>query len=144
MSDLRAMIREILAEELEQITKPNPQGTDELVTICSSADLNAFALRLLQRARDGQLRSRVEAGQHRFILAQGPHVSPRVHAHVPTAPAPASVPEPAFARGLVSERDIAGLAEGTRKITIGRSVQLTPLARDELARKGIGIERSSQ
>ncbi|MFC2967904.1 hypothetical protein [Acidimangrovimonas pyrenivorans] len=150
MSDLRQAIREILAEEIArlrpELTAAAPQVTEEAITIRSSADLNDFALRLLDRAQDGRLIADLAAGRHRFALAgtAAPgQAAPPVHAHQPAAPAPTAAPQAEFLRGMVSERDIAGLADGTRVVRVGKSVRLTPLARDELARRGIQLERVS-
>ena len=143
MSDLRHLIREILAEELGRIgaaPPPAPRVTEERVEIRSNADLAAFVTRLLARARDGRFRADVEAGRHVFRLAEsGP--AP-VEAHMPQAPPPGAQPPVRFERGLVTERDVAALPRGTRRIEAGRAVRFTPLARDELRRRGIEIERA--
>lgn len=151
MSDLRQAIREILAEELARLRPEAGRGaaaqvTEEVVTIRSGADLNAFAIRLLERAQDGRLRAELVAGRHRFVLAHDgvtAYATPPVHAHQPVAPPSAPPVQAEFLRGMVSERDIAGLAEGTRTLRIGKAVRLTPLARDEITRRGIQLERLS-
>lgn len=143
MSELRDLVRQILSEELARMGGASPGVTEETVTIHSSAELNAFALRLLKQAQDGRLRTRMEAGHHRFILAQGAAGTESAQAHQPRAPAPAAPRQAEFRCGLVTEREIAGLAEGTKKLTIGKSVRLTPLARDELASRGITLERKA-
>jgi hypothetical protein len=150
MSDLRQTVREILAEEIArlrpELVASAPQVTEEVIAIRSSADLTDFAMRLLSRAQDGRLRADLAAGRHRFVLASGaaPGLSPPpVHAHQPAAPAPTAAPSAEFLRGMVSERDIASLPEGTRSVRLGKSVRLTPLARDELSRRGIQLERLS-
>lgn len=145
MSELRDLVRQILSEELARMDSPSPGTgvTEETVAIRSSADLNAFALRLLKQAQDDPLRSRMEAGHHRFILARDEAATGSAHAHQPRAPAPAAPRQAEFRCGLVTEREIAGLAEGTKKLTIGKSVRLTPLARDELSCRGITLERKT-
>ncbi|MGC9368177.1 MAG: hypothetical protein ACP5DX_01430 [Paracoccaceae bacterium] len=151
MSDLRNIIREVLAEEIArlrpELSAGAPRVTEEMVTIRSSADLNAFAMRLLERAQDGRLKADMAAGRHRFVLSHDGgapgHATPPVHAHQPAAPAPAAPAHAEFLRGMVTERDIAALAEGTRVIRAGKSVCLTPLARDEITRRGIKLERVS-
>ena len=45
-------------------------------------------------------------------------------------------------RGLVTEKDIAKLPAGLTAIEAGKRVRFTPLARDELRRRGIKIERT--
>ena len=145
MSELRDLVRQILSEELARMGSPSPSPgvTEETIAIRSSADLNAFALRLLKQAQDDRLRSRMEAGHHRFILARDEAATGSAHAHQPRAPAPTAPRQAEFRCGLVTEREIAGLAEGTKKLTIGKSVRLTPLARDELSCRGITLERKT-
>lgn len=142
MSELRHLIREILVEELARLPAqaPAPQVTQEAVTIRSNADLAGFVKRLMDAAQDGRLRRDIESGRHVFRLAEtGP---PPVQAHQPIAPNPQSRPVVRFERGLVSERDVASLARGTARVEVGKSVRFTPLARDELQRRGIKVERS--
>ncbi len=143
MDTLRTLIRDILAEELERIgsnAAPRPQSTRESVKIGSSADLNAFAARILEMAQDGRKRADILAGRHLFRLAQSDTIP--LMAHQPLAPVTAPPAQARFDSGMVCERDIALLPEGTRTIRIANSVRLTPLARDELSRKGIKVERT--
>lgn len=143
MSDLRLLIREILAEELGRVgAAPGSasQITEERVDIRSNADLAAFATRLLARAQDGKFRADVEAGRHVFRLAESGPV--RLEAHTPHAPPLGAQPAVRFDRGLVTEREVAALPPGTSRIEVGRAVRFTPLARDELRRRDIEIERA--
>lgn len=142
MSELRHLIREILAEELGKMVPPQavPRVTEEQVSIRSNADLAAFVQRLLGAAQDGRLRADIEAGRHVFRLADsGPQ---QIQAHQPMAPNPGAQPAVRFERGLVTERDVASLPKDARRIDVGKSVRFTPLARDELCRRGIKVERS--
>lgn len=145
MDEMRSLIREVLSEELARL-RPElatgaPKVTEETVAIRSSADLNDFARRVLSMAQDGRLRQDILEGRHMFRLAHDG--APPREAHQPLAPAPSAPPQAHFARGMVSERDIAALAQGTRMIRLGKSVRLTPLARDELRRRGIAMERTN-
>jgi hypothetical protein len=54
---------------------------------------------------------------------------------------PARVPE--LLKGLITERDIAGIAEGETRLRISKTARLTPLAGDEARRRGLRIERTS-
>ncbi|GGE78623.1 hypothetical protein H1W37_01540 [Stappia taiwanensis] len=148
MDDLRQVLRELLREELGRVRADlapaaAPQVTQEAVAIRSSADLNAFALRVLEMAQDGARRADILAGRHRFRLAEdGAPV--RIEAHQPAAPPPQAAPRQVrFERGMISERDIAGLPDGTTSVLADKSVRLTPLARDELRRRGIRLERTA-
>jgi hypothetical protein len=144
MQDLRIIIRQILAEELGQSSggRPEPDRQIETVTLRGDADLNAFVKRLVQLARDSGFREAVESGRHAFRLdAASPHG---------VQPAAASGHRTAFAdpvrleRTLVTERDVAALAQGTSRVRVSAATRFTPLARDELRRRGIKIERIPQ
>lgn len=149
MSDLRGLIREVLAEELARM-RPGEGDTrirEEVVTLRSNADLQAFVQRIVALAQDGRARTEIEAGRHVFRLAPGvgsaAGTPAPMAAHEPAAPAPTAPPPTVrFERGLVSERDIAALPDEQRSIRVGRSVRFTPLARDELRRRNIRIERA--
>jgi len=146
MSELRHLIREILVEELKRLPGQGagpdvvPSVTEEQVSIRSNADLTAFVQRLMAAAQDGRLRGDIMAGRHVFRLAD---TAPRqVQAHQPLAPSPQAQGTVRFERGMISERDVASLARETTRIDIGKSVRFTPLARDELRRRGITVERA--
>ena len=146
MGDLRALIREVLTEELARLRDGTPTAapgiTEEAVTLRTNADLDAFVRRLMALAADSRARAEIEAGRHVFRLAAAPAVPPA--AHQPRAPSPAAAPAPVrFARGLVTEREVAALPDTQRAISVAKSVRFTPLARDELRRRGIRIERTS-
>lgn len=145
MSDLRAVIREVLAEELARMRggapAAAPQVTEETVTLRSNADLQAFVRRLLSLAQDGRMRAEIEAGRHVFRLAS--QATAPLEAHQPAAPSPAAAPPAVrFERGLVTEREVARLPDEQRAVQAGKTVRFTPLARDELRRRGIKIERA--
>jgi len=142
MSELRHLIREILAEELAKATplEAAPRVTEEQVSIRSNADLAAFVQRLMGAAQDGRLRADIDSGRHVFRLAD--HGIQQVQAHQPNAPNPGVAPAVKFERGLVSERDVASLPQDARRIDVGKTVRFTPLAQDEMRRRGIKVERS--
>ena len=138
---LRLVIRELLAEQLAALDHGGPKASEpgvheELVSIASDADLNAFAGRVLTLADDEQGRRALESGRHVFRLAKGS--------------APGGVSTTAAAgpmrveRGLISEKTVAKLPEGVRVIQAGKQVRITPLAQDELRRRGVTIERTKR
>ena len=142
---VRAMIREVLAEELQRIkagpetgAAPRPQVREERVSIASDADLAAFVARLLELTRDGQARREIEDQRHVFRLAAG--TAPIAHAASPARPV---VQAARIEKGMVSERQIDALPPGTSQLVIGKSVRLTPLARDRARARGINLERAS-
>lgn len=144
MEDLRSLIRDVLSEELARL-RPEaapvaPRVTEEVVAIRSSADLNAFAQKLLGMAQDGRVRADILEERHRFRLSHD-GAAP-VMAHQPMAPAANVPPTAQFSSGMVSERDITALPDGTRSIRAAKPVRFTPLAHDELRRRGIKVERT--
>ena len=142
MSELRSLVREILAQELAALRGGDLGAREEAISIRDDAELAAFVRRILTISRDERARAAIEAGRHVFRLSTSPAAP--MHAHQPLAPAPHAPPPPVrFNAGLVTEKDVAGLADGMRAVSVGRAVRFTPLARDELRRKGIRIERTA-
>jgi hypothetical protein len=149
-SDIRSLIREVLAEELQGMrggeagahadTAPKPQVREERVAIASDADLNRFVLRVLELAQDGRSVQEIKAGRWAFRLQGGGGSRPGPAAEHTIGSAPAETVE--FDRGLVSERQLAGLSKNAR-IRAGKRVRFTPLAQDEIRRKGIHVERKT-
>ncbi len=160
MGDLRSMIREVLAEELRAL-KASGGGAGgvhrETVPLASDHDLNAFVRRIVQVAADPSKRDAILSGRHVFslgaqVVAAPPYVAPSfVPTPMPLAPMPQiaqSAPLPVngpvrqqFSNGLLTEKDVEALPDGTRVVSVGKSVRFTPLARDELRRLNIKIER---
>lgn len=148
---LRQLIREVLVDELGRLrresgafaqTTPTPQVREETVEIRSSADLMAFARRLLEVSKDGRACREIESGRWIFRLAGGsaggmrPVTSPGAH----SASAGGAV---RFDHGLVSERQVDGIPPGTERLILGKRVRLTPLARDRIRQRAIRIERTT-
>ena len=132
--DLRSVIRELLAEELAAIqgeaAAPTSAVRAEEVSIDTDDALGAFVKRILELAKDDEARAEIEQGRHVFRLARGVQVA------APKASAAR------YERGLITEKDIAKLPAGLTSIEAGKRVRFTPLARDELRRRGIKIERT--
>ncbi|MFC4625569.1 hypothetical protein ACFO1V_10125 [Daeguia caeni] len=159
MGDIRSLIREILAEEIASIRAELLGGpTVEHVSVGTETELTDFALSVLRRAEDpafvaamkaGCIRFRPEASSH--ILSAAPivvqaaaepvsRVSPRSEPLPFVSTVPPSVPE--LRKGLITERDIAAIEEGTTRLRITKQARVTPLAGDEARRRGIRIERT--
>lgn len=138
---LRLVIRELLAEQLAAIdggaAETVPAVHEELVSLSSDAELNAFAARVLALADDDRARRRIETGQHVFRLAKG---SALTNSAEPTGLASPMRVE----RGLITEKTVAKLPEGVRVVQAGKQVRITPLAQDELRRRGVTIERTKR
>lgn len=168
MSNLRAMIREVLAEEISSL-RAELLGRDrvERVAVGNEQELTAFALTIARRAQEPGFLSALQSGQIRFapsaLQAAAPAYAPppsysapnysapasfAAPVALPTTPAPmtlvTTVPQavPELRKGLITERDIAAVAEGETRLRITKSARMTPLASDEARRRGIRIERT--
>lgn len=167
MSDIRSLIRDVLAEEIaairaELLGAAGPR--EERVRVDDARALTEFALSVLHRAADPGFVSALQQGRLVFSPAGAPTFAAAgpampVAAYAPLAPpsapvlqaapqpsvlvttTPAAVPE--VTKSLITERDIAGLGPETTRLRIGRLSRLTPLAADETRRRGIRIERSA-
>lgn len=157
MDKIRAIVRDALAEELGNLRRAglfapdrgalHRQVREEIVSIRSDADLRAFVARLLDILNDGRSREEIEQGRWVFRLgspAAGGSLSNMLEQR--GAPVSAAAPPSAsFARierGVVSERQIEGLPQGTTSLVVGKSVRLTPLALDRLRVLGIALKRA--
>jgi hypothetical protein len=145
--DVRSLVREILQEELQALrseggafadTSPRPQVREEAVSLTNDAELHDFVLRLLELSQDGKSVREIKAGRWRFRLQTSAAVGPRQVAPAGRKPAGQVV---SYERGLVSERQIGQLPAGAQ-IRAGKRVRFTPLAQDEIRRKGIRVERT--
>ncbi len=147
MGDIRAMIREILSEEIAALRAGlagAPQ--QETVRVDSSQDLTAFALSVLSRASDPAFAAALRSGTLTFTPV-GP-------AQAVARPAPAAQPArlvastpvstPEINKSLITERDIAAIADDVGRVRIGKRSRMTPLAIDEARRRQIRVERSLQ
>lgn len=163
MSDLRSLIRQILAEEIAGLAPMIVAGPQvEQVRVGTEAELTDFALSVLARAqepgfaaslREGRIRFAPEAAVSSGVVPEfTPPPAPRMAPPMPAARSaaaqsmtlvttvPAAVPE--LTKSLITERDIAAIGEGESRLRVGRSARLTPLAGDEARRRGIRIERT--
>ena len=138
---LSAMIREVLAEELDRIRAGLPEPTDavrcEPVSITSDDDLNAFARHVLGLAGDAKTRSDIENGSKVFELEMGKTSGKQPQ----NQPAAAATHVHIIENGFVSERQIDRLPGTVKRLFIAKPVRLTPLARDRARQRGIVIER---
>ncbi len=142
MSDLRALIREILIEEISAV-RAAPSVRQEQVSICNDADLTQFVTRLMEMAQDSHLRNEIAAG--RYVFQLGDSGAQPIQAHQPMALPPTTTTPTmvVFEQGLIGEREVSKLPQEQRAISVGANVRFTPLARDELRRRSIKIERKS-
>jgi hypothetical protein len=153
MGDLRALIREILAEEIASLRAELAcDAAVERVSVSTSADLNRFALSVLDRANDPGFVSALRNGRLHFepVRNVGARELPLDAMRTPASrqpetlvsTAPPKVPE--LRKSLITERDLAAVANGETRLRITKTARLTPLAGDEARRRGIRIERTIQ
>lgn len=157
MPDLRELIREVLAEELATLRLSGNHSDPKVRTIVmrNDADLVAFVNDLLQRASDPQFVRDVTAGQLQFRLSESAarQLTPPVAA---TAPVPSNMAAASYTlvasspakplelnKSIITERDVATLPRDQQRLRVGKNSRLTPLAADELRRRGIKVERIS-
>ena len=150
MSDaLRQTIKSILTEELgkhgfDHSTKETKASrTEELVSIRTDQDLSNFVSRILDMAKDSNIRADIESGRYTFQLEPqgrfrddrkqyrsdqgGSMLSEMIH----------------IDQGLVTEKEILNVPDYVKTINLGRAVTLTPLASDAIRRVGITIQRKT-
>jgi hypothetical protein len=130
MDDLRALIREVIRDQLSLIRET---GLVETVNLSTDADLAAFVSRLL--SMDEQDREDVRAGRKRFRLAAGPLAAPAP----PAAPVGRAVRR--IDKGAVTESVIRDAARAGQRLVLGPAAVLTPLARDRARASGVQIEK---
>ncbi|MDF0584936.1 hypothetical protein [Bradyrhizobium yuanmingense] len=154
-NDLRRLIRELLTEEIATLRAAMRGAVQaEHIRVGTTVELTQFALSVLRRASDPAFAAALREGRIQFV----PELSATPPTFVPMAQSanapftgapptlvttvPATVPE--LMKPLITERDIAAVAEGQTRLRIGRRSRLTPLAGDEARRRGIRIERSAK
>ena len=134
--ELRALIRDVIATEIAAVKRDHAPGppaqAEDRVRIASDADLASFAKQVLNLANDPATRSAIANGSYRFKL-EGASAS------APTAPAGSSAAR--IEKGVVTEGALLKLPKGTKRLQVGASVSVTPLARDKASSLGITIER---
>ena len=138
MSELKDEIRNVLRQELmliqQELKSIKPRV--EHVNINSSDELMDFVHELLNRAEERNFVDQIKEGGLRFEISEkvktgnlksDPNLNVRKQASI--------------SKMLITERDIGNLKASEKTISIWKSSRLTPLARDEIRRRGISIER---
>ena len=139
MSELKDEIRNVLRQELmliqQELKSIKPRV--EHVNINSSDELMDFVRELLNRAEERNFVDQIKEGTLRFEISDkinktdnlksDPNLDVRKQASIN--------------KMLITERDIGDLKASEKTISIWKSSRLTPLARDEIRRRGISIER---
>jgi hypothetical protein len=137
-NELRALIRDVIATEIAAVKREHAPGApvpaEHRVRIANDADLAAFAKQVLSLANDPATRSAIANGSYRFKLEGA-------SADAQTTIAPAAGAPARIEKGVVTETALLKLPKGTKRLQVGASVSVTPLARDKASSLGITIER---
>lgn len=142
MSDLRMLVREILAAEIAKVKQDGytPWQREEIVSLSTNSELDAFVKRIILMLKDSALKKDIETGRYIFKLAQ--HGAKPVQAYRPSAPSLGQIPPVRLEGGLITEKEIQKLPENLKSLSVGKTAKFTPLANDEIRRRNIKVERT--
>lgn len=154
-NSVRALIREVLAEELARIGKDRAQRAtsskrpskslvnEETVSINSDQDLQSLVQHVLKIGQNKSMRDKIIKGEYVFRLESGGGnklTAQSTNTEIHPTPQQGNVVE--IPEGFLSERKVETLPRGTRVVKIGPKVRFTPLARDRLRQRKIAVERT--
>ena len=138
MSELKDEIRNVLRQELmliqQELKSIKPRV--EHVNINSSDELMDFVHELLNRAEERNFVDQIKEGSLRFEISEKVKIG-----NLKSDPNLNVRKQASISKMLITERDIGNLKASEKTISIWKSSRLTPLARDEIRRRGISIER---
>ena len=139
--EIRKIIRELLVEEIASINKESvslDQKTtrEVIVSIRTDEDLMNFVKKILNIVKETDGFSNIENGDIIFHLdvPSSSNLNSRSCTSHPTSNK--------IEDGLITEYDIAKLDENITVLQVLKNAKLTPLAKDELRKKGIKMERT--
>ncbi|HZR49592.1 MAG TPA: hypothetical protein VFB06_08755 [Streptosporangiaceae bacterium] len=146
MQELRALIREVIRDQLGDLRATE---TVETVDLSTDDDFAAFVARLLDLSEAE--REEVRAGRKRFRLGPPREMtrSSGLDCAIGTAGAGGTAgaegaarrPVRRVERGAVTERMVREAARAGERLVLGRGAVVTPLARDRARASGVEIER---
>jgi phosphohistidine swiveling domain-containing protein len=139
--EIRKIIRELLVEEIALINKESvslDQKTtrEEIVSIKTDEDLMNFVKKILNIVKETDGFSNIENGDIIF------HLDVPSSANLNSKSCTSHPTSNKIEDGLITEYDIAKLDENITVLQILKNAKLTPLAKDELRKKGIKMERT--
>lgn len=139
--EIRKIIRELLVEEIASINKESvslDQKTtrEVIVSIRTDEDLMKFVKKILNIVKETDGFSNIENGDIIFHLEvpSSANLNSRSCTSHPTSNK--------IEDGLITEYDIAKLDGNITVLQVLKNAKLTPLAKDELRKKGIKMERT--
>ncbi|HLY48716.1 MAG TPA: hypothetical protein VKR21_05915 [Solirubrobacteraceae bacterium] len=148
-SDLRSVVRELLAELLQAPEEAfvaassgqkngneGPRREEVItVTVPSDGDLHDVVQRVLELAEDPNRRRALRTGQIRFRLASAAsHQAPRGEMDLQTL---------RIDRGALTEKVVAAAARDGRSIMLGPRAIATPLALDKARALGVIVRKET-
>ena len=139
MSELKEEIRTVLREEL-MLIKDELRGRGQMVkqvAIHSNDELMIFVRDLLDSAKEAAFVEQINEGTLRFELIDKSNTNIEIHNNEKLE----QRRQVSISKTLITERDIGNLTASEKTINIWKSSRLTPLAKDEIRRRGITIER---
>ena len=139
MSELKEEIRTVLREEL-MLIKDELRGRGQMVkqvTIHSNDELMIFVRDLLDSAKEAAFVEQINEGTLRFELIDKSNMNIEIQNNEKLE----QRRQVSISKTLITERDIGNLTASEKTINIWKSSRLTPLAKDEIRRRGITIER---
>jgi len=139
--EIRKIIRELLVEEIALINKESvslDQKTtrEEIVSIKTDEDLMNFVKKILNIVKETDGFSNIENGDIIF------HLDVPSSANLNSRSCTSNPTSNKIEDGLITEYDIAKLDENITVLQVLKNAKLTPLAKDELRKKGIKMERT--
>ena len=139
MSELKEEIRNVLREEL-MLIKDELRGRGQMVkqvAIHSNDELMIFVRDLLDSAKEAAFVEQINEGTLRFELIDKSNTNTEIQNNEKLE----QRRQVSISKTLITERDIGNLTASEKTINIWKSSRLTPLAKDEIRRRGITIER---
>lgn len=139
MSELKEEIRTVLREEL-MLIKDELRGRGQMVkqvAIHSNDELMIFVRDLLDSAKEAAFVKQINEGTLRFELIDKSNMNTEIQKNEKLE----QRRQVSISKTLITERDIGNLTASEKTINIWKSSRLTPLAKDEIRRRGITIER---
>ena len=139
MSELKEEIRTVLREEL-MLIKDELRGRGQMVkqvAIHSNDELMIFVRDLLDSAKEAAFVEQINEGTLRFELIEKSNMNTEIQNNEKLE----QRRQVSISKTLITERDIGNLTASEKTINIWKSSRLTPLAKDEIRRRGITIER---
>jgi hypothetical protein len=139
MSELKEEIRTVLREEL-MLIKDELRGRGQMVkhvAIHSNDELMIFVRDLLDSAKEAAFVEQINEGTLRFELIDKSNMNIEIQNNEKLE----QRRQVSISKTLITERDIGNLTASEKTINIWKSSRLTPLAKDEIRRRGITIER---